>query len=351
MSKRVVLQDVADRAGVHLTTAARAMKNDPRVKAETLALIQKLAREMGYSPDPMLSALSVYRTAQKPSQYHGTIGWVTSYPTRNGWQVESFRNYREGAEETLARHGYRLEDFWLNEPGLTAKRASQILQSRGIRGLLICPLPVMVGHLSLEWERFASVTFGYSLARPSLHLVTTSHYQNMQICMRQLYHLGHRRIAHVTWDEISKRVRELWTAAYRTPPFPPKHRCDIPILDLKKKPDLFSAHNREVFRQWFETYKPDAILTVDRHILDWMRELARVPEDVAYVSPSLQGSNVDHAGALEPSTDVGRAAADFLVGLVNRGEFGLPRKPQTIMLEGTWQMGKTVENKHRAHAA
>ena len=55
METRVVLQNVADKAGVHLTTAARAMKNDPRVRPETLARIQKIATELGYSPDPICS--------------------------------------------------------------------------------------------------------------------------------------------------------------------------------------------------------------------------------------------------------------------------------------------------------
>ncbi|HEY9250222.1 MAG TPA: helix-turn-helix domain-containing protein, partial [Rariglobus sp.] len=104
--KRVVLRDVAVRAGVHLTTAARAMKNDPRVQPDTLARIQEIAKEMGYMPDPMLSALSTYRIATRPSLYHGTVGWVTNFPTKDGWVVESFKLYRLGAAEALARHGY-----------------------------------------------------------------------------------------------------------------------------------------------------------------------------------------------------------------------------------------------------
>ena len=343
MNRRVVLREVADKVGVHLTTAARAMKNDPRVKPDTLAKVQQAAKELGYCADPMLSALSVYRTASKPSQFHGTIGWVTNFPTPNGWKHESFGQYREAAAETLARHGYRVEDFWLQQSGVTAKRSTQILQSRGIRGLLVCPLPVVCGHLSLQWDRFASVTFGYSLFRPSLHLVTTSHYHNMHICLRNLRNLGHRRIGLVTWDEISKRVYQFWTAAYRTPPFSGK--LLLPILDLKKTPDTFSAHNKEIFLRWCETHRPDAVVAVDQHILDWLREIYRVPEDVSYASPSLQLSNVDHAGVMEPSSEIGRAAGDFLAGLLSRGQFGVPKVPQRITLDGSWQNGLTVENK------
>lgn len=343
--KRVVLRDIAEKAGVHLTTVARAIKNDPRVNPKTLERIQSIAREMGYMPDPMLAALSTYRIATRPTLYHGTVAWVTDYPTRDGWMVESFEHYRRGAAEALGRHGYLIEDFWLRAPGLNKRRAVHILESRGIRGLLICPLPSAVGRLGLPLDNFAAVTFGYTMARPAIHRVTTSHYENMQICLRQLYHLGYRRPGFVTWDEISKRVHDQWVAAFRTPPFEGKWAKHIPMLRLEKTPTTFSETNRGIFLKWVKTHRPDAVLVVDRHILDWLTEAGyRVPEDIAYVSPSLQESNVDHAGVFETSIDVGRAAGDFLAGLLSRGEYGVPKVPRRVLLDGFWQLGKTARN-------
>jgi len=40
---------------------------------------------MGYMPDPMLSALSTYRIASRPSLYQGTVAWVTDFLVRDGW--------------------------------------------------------------------------------------------------------------------------------------------------------------------------------------------------------------------------------------------------------------------------
>ena len=129
---------MAAKAEVHHTTASRALKNDPRVCAETLAKIQALAAEMGYMPDPMLSALNAYRHASRPSQYHGTVAWVTNSPTRDGWRSSwgsgrksCYQLYYLGAEEQLARHGYKLEEFWLHEPHMTARRFSQVLLTGG----------------------------------------------------------------------------------------------------------------------------------------------------------------------------------------------------------------------------
>jgi len=170
---RVTQQDIAARAGVHVTTVSLALRNHRSLPPVTRDKIQRLAKEMGYSPDPALSALMAYRrgaklirrnAASRAAKYYGTVAWVTNYPTRDGWSAGSgtcFALYRDSAAERLAQHGYRLEDFWLREQGLTAKRASQILFSRGIRGLLICPLPTDRGHLSLEWKKFSAVSFGY----------------------------------------------------------------------------------------------------------------------------------------------------------------------------------------------
>jgi len=228
---------------------------------------------------------------------------------------------------------------------MNGRRLAQILQSRGIRGVLVSPLPSTSGRISLPLEHFAAVTFGYTLARPAIHRVTTSHYENMQLCMRQLYHLGYRRPGFVIWEEISKRVHDQWTAAYRTPPYVGRWEAEIPILQLYKNPTTFSEENRSIFLKWVESHRPDAVLVVDRHILDWLTEAGyRVPEDIAYVSPSLQESNVEHAGVFETSHDVGRAAGDFLAGMLARGEYGIPQVPRRILLDGIWQLGKTARN-------
>lgn len=343
---RVILRDVAEKAGVHLTTAARAMKNDPRVRPETLELIQGLAKKMGYEVDPMLTALSAYRSTKRPAQYHGTVGWITNYPAREGWRRhEAFRLYREGAAQALARQGYRLEDFWLQEPGLTARRASQILHSRGIRGLLLCPLPVSYGHLSLQWERFAAVTFGYTLLRPELHSVTAAHYHSMQVCVRKLHQLGCRRIGLVAPQWIDDRMHRMWSAAYQTQLPKPKKAGEkpLPTLSLGESVEYDDVSQRKLFSKWVHAHRPDAVIAFWGSFCGWLKEGGlRVPGEVSFVSPILQESERDYAGVVEPSQEIGAAAADFLVGMLHRGDYGLPRMPQQILLKGKWNPGKTA---------
>lgn len=343
MQVRVTLREVAARAGVHHTTASRALKNDPRICQETMDKVRSVAAEMGYMPDPMLSALNAYRHASRQSAFHGTIGWITNHSTRDGWRRSiCYERYFEGASAELLRHGYRLEEFWLQEDGMTARRSSQILLNRGIRGLLICPLPVSRGHLSLQWKQFAAVSFGYSLLRPKLHIFSAAHYRSMITSLRSLRKMGYRRIGMVSAADMDERMDRMWTAAYRTElPLLPESQ-DIPIALLKGDSNSLDNHHKEQFLKWYRLHKPDAILSPTSPVMEWLLEEGYdIPRQVGVVNASLQLEE-RLSGLVEASRETGAAAASFLVSMLQRGDYGLPAVPQRILLEGRWWPGSTL---------
>jgi len=59
---RVSIKDIARVANVSHSTVSRALSDSPLVSSETKARIQRLAREMGYSPDAQARSLVVGRT-------------------------------------------------------------------------------------------------------------------------------------------------------------------------------------------------------------------------------------------------------------------------------------------------
>ena len=60
--KRTTLADVAQAAGVSLSTASRALSNHPRIGQQTKKKIRQLAREMDYSPSLLARGLAQNRT-------------------------------------------------------------------------------------------------------------------------------------------------------------------------------------------------------------------------------------------------------------------------------------------------
>jgi len=59
---RVSIKDIAKAAGVSHSTVSRALGDSPLVKAETAARVQRLAQEMGYSPDAIARSLVTQQT-------------------------------------------------------------------------------------------------------------------------------------------------------------------------------------------------------------------------------------------------------------------------------------------------
>ena len=140
---QITLKQVAERAGVSVMTASRALRNQSNVTTETRERILRASRELGYRPNPLVSALMSYRRASRIVHDTLTLGWITTFSSRNGWKAVRINQlFYDGAVEAAARHGYKLETFWLREPGMSTRRLNSILYSRNINGLLIPPLPV-----------------------------------------------------------------------------------------------------------------------------------------------------------------------------------------------------------------
>ena len=170
MPKRVSIRTIAKRAGVHHSTVSLAMRKHPSIPAATRERILKIADELGYRPDPMMSALSAYRREIRAPKYRATIAWLTNFAGRDEWkQYYSFREIFDGANERAAQLGYKLDPFWLREAGMTVERATRVLTARNISGLLIAPQGRSHARLRLDWSRFSSVAIGYTLTRPELH--------------------------------------------------------------------------------------------------------------------------------------------------------------------------------------
>ena len=186
MPRQATLQDVAVAAGVHRTTVSLALRDHPRIPAATRERIKAIAGRLGYRINPLVAALMQTRRLGR-SERHVTLAFVTNYPTRFGWRPKHHDrpDYFPGATRRAHELGYKLEDFWLREPGMTPARFCRILAARGINGLLIARLPPDQHALDLEWNRFSCVALGMTLRSPVLHHVTENHFDTVAQAMQR----------------------------------------------------------------------------------------------------------------------------------------------------------------------
>lgn len=339
-ARRVTIRDIAREASVHFTTVSRALSRHPSIPEETCLRIRKIAERLGYTPDPMLSALMSYRTKLRTPVYHGNIAWIDNYPERAGWRKhEIYCNYYEGSKLRAEQLGYKLEEFWLREPGLTFRRAGEILSARNIHGLLLCPQPFLGTKIDLEWDRFSSVTFGYTLVDPPLHRVASHTSFSMTELIQQVRALGCRRLGYVIEPSRDERIFNLWSGIFLTHQMRWPRAERIPLQVSEK---LDSGQ----FLKWFKQYRPDVIISQNTALMDVLEKAGyRVPRDVNFALPSLETHPRNPSGVNENSIEMGRAAVDMLVGMVHRNERGIPSIPYYLLVKGEWHSGTTTTNR------
>jgi len=342
MESRVTVRDIAKQANVHFTTVSMALRNHPRISATTRERIKKLAKEMGYRPDAMLSALSSYRQGLRKPHYQATIAWINAHPKRESlYATPLYREYFHGARERAEELGFKLEEFWLGEPEITRARLRGIFHSRGIRGALVAPMPpygeIEIMEL-LPWERLSAVSLSFSLRRPQLHTVSPNQYHAMRTILREIRKLGYRRIGFMAEQDADLRCDHNWQAAFWVDYHsqPPERRVE----PLWLPPGLVSEAD---FRHWIETQRPDVITPAVDGVADLLGKLGmKVPGDIGLASHSVASGDNVVSGIDEMGMQVGAAALEYLVAMLNQQEYGIPAVPKQLLLEGRWSRGKTV---------
>lgn len=341
---RVTLKDVALEAGVHVSTAWRALSNETYVSDGKRKLIREVADRLGYSPDPMLSALSSYRRSQRPPAYRSTLAWINNFPVRKDCtDAPHMKAYFDGAKAYAESKGFKLEEFWLQEKGMTPKRARDVLLARNIRSLLFAPQPMANTHLSIDLSAFACVSLGYSLSEPHLHVTVNDQHSATLLCLKRLAQLGHRRIGMATISDTLKRTRHHFESPYLIfqNAIPPAKR--VPLFTIDNEGERASHEPwRERFLQWRATHQPTAIICTFSQPLTWLREAGmRVPEDVSLATLSCM-QQPGWSGIDQQEHIIGARAVELLISIFQAGERGVPDTALRLLVEGRWHEGSTT---------
>ena len=338
MKRRVTQKDVAQAAGVHHTTVSMVFRNHPSIPVATREQIRKIAEKLGYAHDPMLSALAAYRTSQRPVAFHGTLAWLTNSSEGFDWKTSPhFSVYFNSIRQRARQHGYNIEEFDLNARGQNIKRIAGILRARNVSGLLLCPQPKANTVLEFPWEDFAVVAFGYTLEKPKLHAVVPGFYRYMLRTIAEVRRLGYRRIGMVLNYADDQRYDHNVLASYLVSEFLHSSTVSIPpyMENYREKPDAL--------RDWIAKYRPDAIVSQDWRVLNILKKFGiKLPKDLGLACSGIPPDVAQLSGVREDSALIGAVATDLIVAMIQRGERGVPDKPQRILVEGDWVDGSTL---------
>ncbi|MDF3056669.1 MAG: LacI family transcriptional regulator [Rariglobus sp.] len=335
------LRDLAAKLRVSVSTVSLALRNDQRVAKGTRERVIAAAGREGYHLNPAVAALMAQVRCSRRVAYRETIGWLNLWDhpdtyTKQG--VEFQRFLWSGARDRAHQLGYALDSFWLAEPGMTARRMTSILSSRGIRGILIPPLPSSSDNLQLDWDRFTAVTLSYTLDRPKMDRVIPDHFGNMVTILRRLARLGYRRPGLLIPRGHDERGGHRLVAAYTFAQNALAEDDRVPVQVCHP-----SIVEREVVI-WLKKHRPDAVITLGKlKHLKTMTGIGRAYLDrLGLVLMSLAGSDAGISGINENPAIIGAAGVEQLVLSLQRNEHGLPEHPRLIQIEGTWCDGQTT---------
>ena len=192
---RPTLRVIARAAKVSVGTVSLALRDNPLIARETRVRIKALAMRMGYRPDPRVAKLMSYLQQNKRRNTGETLAYVTAFDQPEVWMESiTWSNYFAGAQAKAADLGYRVEHFWLRAPGVTERSFSRVMHSRGIQGLLIAPVPHSHARMAIDWSRFSTVAFGYSLREPRVNRVVHHHFFTITTALTALRARGYERI-------------------------------------------------------------------------------------------------------------------------------------------------------------
>ena len=351
--KRVTLLDVARKAGVHVTTVSLALRNHPRIPESTRHRLQAMAKQLGYAPDPLLQALATYRGNIMERRNTPTLAYVTNWDTRWGWKkVTAHLEFFAGAQTKANELGYKLDHFWLHEPGLTQGRLSRMLYTRGINGLIVASHSRQMGDdLTLDWKNFSAVKIDYFPHYPMLHNVTNNQCSIIRLAVRKLMAAGYRRIGfvmHRGWDHA---VDHNWTAGFlcEQQQLDPADRIPVHLFPaLKPVERWFNESNasvqadREFLARWLRKYRPEVVVSKAAYVLPVFERMGlRIPRDLAFVNLFLDQPGGQMAGVRQNHGTVGAVAVEILAGQLQHSKYGVPEFPTTTYVEGTWHDGAT----------
>lgn len=338
----VTLGDIARECGLSRATVSRSLNNNPQIPEKTRLRVQKIARRMGFVPDPETSRLMGYLKRAQENRFQSTLGILNAFPDREAMTGPDHpynRSLIQGVRKRAQELGYAVDEIWIAEPGLKPKRIDQILKSRAIRGVLVPPEYQALPEIQLDWSVLTTVAMATTGNPEQIHRVLPNNLLNLQRVMREVVRRGYRRPGLATTRDLEDRMFRAPVASYLS-------MCDAQRA-VRKLPVFFweevqsGQDNADRMNAWFQKNQPDVVIGA----AGWMMEILakdlglQCPQDYAFVSYSAPEKGV--AGLDQLPEVIGAAAVDLVSAHIARGEVGIPEHPKHVMIEGTFVEGSS----------
>ncbi|MEM6822992.1 MAG: LacI family DNA-binding transcriptional regulator [Verrucomicrobiota bacterium] len=335
----VSIRDIAKKVGISRSAVSLALRNKPGVSEATRAEVLRAAEELGYQPNPEMSRmLSQVRQNEIPT-YRSTLGWINMVSRDSNWFEYSFwQQVLAGAQNMAERLGYKFEQFWTKDPGLTEKRLSQILEARGIRGLCLGPTNDPASIPDFNWSVFSAIFIGHAPNDLPIARVCSNHQQSISHALETVNQRGYSRVGLLLVKNMENLTSHLWESGLYL--FQHLHQDSAETFLKIVEPDQFWGSE---IKEWISDHQLDAILSPHIDLLRYLKQEGfRVPGDLGFVCLDWDRSQAGVTGMNQRADRIGLVAMQVLHGLLDSQSSGESSHSLITLVDAHWNEGDTV---------
>lgn len=338
MTDRVSIRTLARVLGLSTATVSEALRDSKVVKPATKLRVLQAAEAAGYRRNPLVGAtFSALRTGRHRG-FSGTLALVDSAGQTQNGLIPFHQAVAKGAAERARELGFKSEVFWVGKrpPGLSVTRLNGVLRARGIQGVIFLPFNQRQDFSQFNLNQLAAVSMDHRLIKPELHTIQPDHYLSMRRSLDELHARGYKRIGLCLALPKDERVDYKWSSGFISWFRLGGHVRTMPLL-MPRRLDARS------FKQWFEAYRPDVIVSHEEAILKWVPECGRrIPDDVGFFRINHTERSAPCAGLDLRPGQLGVTAVETVVGMLHRRESGVPSCANSISIDAHFVDGPTL---------
>lgn len=335
---KVTLKDIAGKAGVSVSAVSLALGDKGSISSDQRERIKKIARDLGYVPNPLLSSLASKRF--RSGDY--VLGTPIALLELSSSEKIKRNLYREGILKTAARLGYQVRLIRESEMG-NYSDLSQTLYRSGNQGVIITgqPSPAFFeGHGG--WQPFSLVQCGRFRNSAPLHTVRSDIFRSVKLMYEKLFEKGYRRIGfalgrhpEILEDDEARIGAALGIVQLHSPP---KNRIPPHVEQIK---------DRDAFLKWVRRVKPDVVAGFGAMQYYWLLESGYdVPGQIGFASMHLhqirEKGEPNYSGLMQNTGTIAEQSVILLDQLIRHHIHGFPDLPQHTLIPSSWVDGETL---------
>ncbi|MBB5574829.1 MULTISPECIES: LacI family DNA-binding transcriptional regulator [Rhizobium] len=317
-----LMADVAQLAGVAISTVSRALANPGRVNEKTRAKIDAAAKQLGYTPNAMARGLRVGKSNTIMIILPGSLYYGAS---------QVIPQVLQSINKSLIKEGYNLMIANLGRDEASERHILDLAFGGTVRGAIILSskLPEIDGR-SLASAGLPIVSMLLDMSDAGLPSVVTNDREAMQDVTADLIRLGHRRFLYLAGPEGNYHDVERYGGVLEA----------LEKAGLSESAVVRSGGNLD-YQQGFDigvqaaddfaglADKPTAVIaTSDDMAISFMSRMQcmglRIPDDLSVVSfdgsPVCAFCSPPLSTIEQPVEEMGQAAVALLLAAIDRPE-------------------------------